>query len=198
MQLAAAAGARELTHDCWIPSGKPEGKLPEGAFALTNPFAGWAGKEWPLSSFEALGQRLRREGLELVANVPPDRTAELSGLKHVRVHTSSLGGLIDATRRATAVVGLDSGPLHLAAALRKPGVGLYGPTDPLRTGPFGGSMAVLRADDVETTYKRHDTIHASMRVISPDAVAEALLRSIAAAGAAQALAGNTPAMVALH
>ena len=39
-------------------------------------------------------------------------------------------GLIDATRRAHAVIGVDSGPMHLAAALAKPGVAIFGPTDP--------------------------------------------------------------------
>lgn len=180
VQLAAAAGAHDLTYECWIPPGEPAGELPSGAFVLCSPFAGWAGKEWPLQSFDALGRLLRKEGLELVANVAEHRARELKDLKHVRVHTSSLAGLITATRLATAVVGLDSGPLHLAAALRKPGVGLFGPTDPALTGPFGGSMTVLRSDDVETTYKRHARIHASMRVISPEDVAKAVLNSIAA------------------
>jgi heptosyltransferase-1 len=180
VQLAIAAGAHELTYDCWIPPGEPAGKLPSSPFVLTSPFAGWAGKEWPLESFEALGQLLRGEGLELVANVAERRADEVRRLKHVRVHTSSLAGLIAATRAATAVIGLDSGPLHLAAALHKPGVGLFGPTDPALTGPFGGSMTVLRTDDVETTYKRHGRIHASMRIISPKDVAKAVLDSIAA------------------
>ena len=180
VQLAAAAGARELTYECWIPPGDPAGKLPSGPFVLTSPFAGWAGKEWPLDSFEALGYLLGKEGLELVANVAEHRAHKLQDLKSIRVHTSSLAGLIYATRLATAVVGLDSGPLHLAAALHKPGAGLFGPTDPALTGPFGGSMSVLRSDDVETTYKRHGHIHASMRVISPKEVAKAVLNSIAA------------------
>lgn len=181
VQLAAAAGAKELTYECWIPPGEPARDLPSGPFVLTSPFAGWAGKEWPLESFEMLGQQLRKAGLELVANVAERRARELKDLEHVRVHTSSLAGLIGATRLAKAVVGLDSGPLHLAAALYKPGVGLFGPTDPALTGPFGGSMRVIRADDVETTYKRHGRIHASMRSISPESVAREVLESIAAA-----------------
>jgi len=91
--------------------------------------------------------------------------------------------LIDATRRATAVIGLDSGPLHLAAALGKPGVALYGPTDPLLTGPYGGSMTVLRAEDVVTTYKRHGRVHASMKRISVEQVLGPLLQSIAVTAA---------------
>jgi heptosyltransferase-1 len=183
VQLAAAAGAGHLSFEAWLPPGvsesaSPEGDLPSGPFVLTNPFAGWPGKEWPLPSYEALGRLLNKEGLELVANATELKLSELRQLKHIRLHSSGLLGLIDATRRATAVLGLDSGPLHLAAALRKPGVGLYGPTDPALTGPFGGSMTVLRPNDAETTYKRHGQIHTSMRQITPEQVAASLLDSI--------------------
>lgn len=181
VQLAAAAGARVLTQEAWIPVGRDEGNLPVGPFVLTNPFAGWTGKEWPLESYELLGQRLQKEGFALVANVPENRAADIRKLRHVHVHSSTLAGLIAATRRAGAVIGLDSGPLHLAAALHKPGVGLFGPTDPALTGPFGGSMAVIRSGDAETTYKRHSKIHISMRAITVEQVAEALLQSLAAA-----------------
>ncbi len=179
LQLIEAYGARELTYESKIPEGRPEGDLPAGNFVLTSPFAGWPGKEWPLESYDRLAEILLRDGLELVANVPEHRAEELGRLRHIRPHVSSLSGLIWATRRALAVVGLDSGPVHLAAALGKPGVALYGPTDPASTGPFGGSMAVLRSANVETTYKRHGQIHASMKAIYVEAVAEALLRSMA-------------------
>jgi heptosyltransferase-1 len=178
VQLAEAAGAGTPDFCAWVPRGRPEGELPLEPFVLTNPFAGWAGKEWPLESFDILAELLRGEGLKLVANVTEQQAGNLKPLKNVLIHISSLQGLLDATHRATAVVGLDSGPLHLAAALRKPGVGLYGPTDPRLTGPFGGSMTVLRAGDAETTYKRHGEIHASMREIRPEQVAQALLTSI--------------------
>jgi len=42
-------------------------------------------------------------------------------------------------------VGVDSGPLHLAAALNKSGAAIFGPTDPLRNGPYGGDFQVFRA-----------------------------------------------------
>jgi heptosyltransferase-1 len=82
--------------------------------------------------------------------------------------------LIDATRKAVAVVGLDSGPLHLAALLRKPGVGLFGPTDPERNGPYGGTVKVLRAAGAETTYKRGEAIAPSMEAIGVEQVWTAL------------------------
>jgi heptosyltransferase I len=179
LQLAAAAGAALLLEDSWLPPGRPEGELPAGPFILTSPLAGWASKQWPLARYEELGKRLRASGVELVANLPAGRERELAGVAHVRVHTSSISGLIDATRRAVGVVGVDSGPLHLAAALGKPGVALFGPTDPIQNGPFKSRMMVLRAPDAQTTYKRHARVDESMMKIPAERVAEELLRSIA-------------------
>ncbi len=192
LQLVAAAGATELITQARIPPGRPEGDLPAGPFVLANPFAGWAGKEWPLRSYELLGQALQKERLPLVISVPAAKAAELGGFKHITVYVSTLSGLIDATRRAAAIVGVDSGPLHLAAALGKPGVALFGPTDPACTGPFGGSLTVLRAPDVATTYKRHSEIHASMRTIAVEEVVTALLSSLENRGAHHIKAVSKP------
>jgi heptosyltransferase-1 len=68
--------------------------------------------------------------------------------------------------------------MHLAAALGKPGVTIFGPTDPLRNGPFHSRLAVLRSSDAMTTYKRRDDIDASMRAIGVEQVKAALLNSI--------------------
>jgi heptosyltransferase-1 len=111
--------------------------------------------------------------MPLVVNGPPDAAEILHRIRGAHVHLSGLRGLIDATRRACAVVGVDSGPMHLAAALSKPGVAVFGPTDPGRNGPYGGSMRVLRTRDAVTTYKRNVSDR-DMRRVAPEAVAEAL------------------------
>ncbi|MGA8594936.1 MAG: glycosyltransferase family 9 protein [Bryobacteraceae bacterium] len=178
IELVAAAGGAQVSHDIWIPPGQPEGALPETPYVLTHPFAGWQGKQWPLDRYEQLARQLENEGPTLVANVPPRRARELAGLSHVVVHTSSLGGLIDATRRAMAVLGLDSGPLHLAAALQKPGVALYGPTDPARNGPWGGSIRVLRSPDAATTYKRGRGANPCMQALTVDQVHQLLREAL--------------------
>lgn len=175
LQLIAAAGALKLDGRAWIPPGRDEHLLPSRSFVLASPFAGWTGKEWPLPFYEQLAQTLRRNGLELVLNVPESKVKELSRFGALNVHTSTIPGLIAATRHATAVLGVDSGPLHLAAALDKPGVALFGPTDPALTGPYGGTFKVLRAPNVQTTYKRHAEVHSSMRDLSVEQVAASLL-----------------------
>ena len=182
LELAAAAGASEIVREFRVPTGSPENALPAGPFVLANPFAGWAAKEWPLAHYEPLAEALKQEGLALVLNVSPRRRREIEGLAGVQVHSSSLPGLIDATRRATAVLGLDSGPIHLAAALGKPGVALYGPTDPARNGPYGGSIRVIRAPAAHTSHKRRKQIDPSMKMITVDQVHEALRAVVNTAG----------------
>jgi heptosyltransferase-1 len=174
LDLAVAAGGIWLHPPAFpLPPGLPEGDLPAGDFVLASPLAGWASKQWPLPHYRALAMRLSRElGMPLVLNGAPG--ASFGPIDPAVAHGSSIPGLIHATRRAAAVVGVDSGPLHMAAALEKPGVAIFGPTDPARNGPYGHSIRVLRHADAVTTYTRGEAIDLSMREISPDEVFEAL------------------------
>jgi heptosyltransferase-1 len=171
LELVAAAGASSLLHTFSLPEGSPEGQLPPGKFVLASPLAGWGSKQWPIEFYQELAGRLN---VPLVVNGPPEAAETLSQIRGAHVHLSGIAGLIHATRAAQAVIGVDSGPLHLAAALSKPGVAIFGPTDPSRNGPYGGTIRVLRTAGVATTYKRTSETHDSMRNISPQDVLEAL------------------------
>jgi heptosyltransferase I len=175
LELVAAAGASSLLRTFPLPEGKPEGRLPEGRFVLACPLAGWSSKQWPLEFYADLARRI---DVPLVVNGPPEAAEILASIRGVQVHLSGLEGLIDATRRAHAVIGVDSGPMHLAAALSKPGVAIFGPTDPARNGPYGGSLRILRCPEAVTTYNR-TAGDESMRAIHPDTVAEALTAALA-------------------
>ncbi len=176
LDLAAAAGASNILRTFPLPAGERQAQLPDSDFVLASPLAGWGAKQWPLDHYTKLAERLHREcGMPLVLDAPyPLR------VQGTQSHVSKLPGLIHATRRATAVVGLDSGPLHLAAALGKQGVAIYGPTDPARHGPFGGTITVLRSPGAVTNYRRTSESDASMRQITPDQVFEALVPILAA------------------
>jgi len=171
LELVAAAGASNLLRTFPLPPGTPEGTLPEGPFVLACPLAGWGSKQWPLEYYAELAGRLN---MPLVVNGPPDACEVLRRIAGAHVHLSGIQGLIDATRRARAIVGVDSGPVHLAAALGKPGVAIYGPTDPASHGPYGGSLQVLRSASAVTNYKRRSADLGSMRAVSVDEVLEAL------------------------
>ena len=178
MALAIAAGAHPGPAEFPLPEGRREGELPE-RFVLAAPLAGWTSKQWPLEDYVPLARRLQEElGLSLVLNGAPNAEAALRSVEGAWVHLSGIAGLIDATRRATAVVGLDSGPMHLAAALGKPGVALFGPTDPARNGPYGDSLTVLRHASAKTTYQRGTVIDPALRALTPDVVAAVLFQNL--------------------
>lgn len=180
LELAVEAGGSNVLHTFPLPEGRLEGDLPEGDFILASPVAGWAAKQWPAANYAKLAQLIRQElRLPLVLNGSPASGAALSAVPFTHTSLTGLAGLIYATRRATAVVGVDSGPMHLAAALGKPGVAVMGPTDPSRNGPYGDSFTVLRSPQAQTSYKRHAETAASMRDISPEQVLDALKARLA-------------------
>lgn len=183
LELAAAAGALRRVHEFPLPAGRPEGVLPDEPFILASPLAGWVSKQWPFDYYRELAREIReRMGFALVVNGPPGSERVLRSIEGALIHISSVAGLIDATRRAAAVVGVDSGPLHLAAALGKPGIAIYGPTDPARNGPYGHTLTTLRDASAITSYAREREIAASMRAITPAMAGAALRQALAAAG----------------
>lgn len=181
LEIARAAGAPSLPARFPLPDGAPEGDLPSQPFVLANPHAGWISKQWPLQRYAELARLLDAQlRMPLVLNCSPAGAPQLKSIPGVHLHVSSLAGLIHATRRATAVVGVDSGPLHLAAALGLPGVAIFGPTDPARNGPYGQSIAVLRSPTAATTYKRIPETLPCMQNISATRVFELLQSKLAA------------------
>jgi heptosyltransferase-1 len=180
LELAQAVGANPSWMEFPLPAGVVEKRLPEEGFVLASPFAGWQAKEWPLDNYGQLGGLLReRTGLALVLAGHASAAEALMAVPNTVAHVSSISGLIGATRQARAVVGVDSGPLHLAAALSKPGVAIFGPTDPARNGPYGGSMRILRDPGAQTSYKRRRQVDISMSVITPEMVIDAMAHALA-------------------
>ena len=82
--------------------------------------------------------------------------------------------LIALTRRISLMVAGDTGPLHLACALGRPVVGIYGPTDPARNGPFGTRHKVLRSPTSLRDHSRRDEPEAGLLTIQPEDVLAAV------------------------
>jgi heptosyltransferase I len=87
----------------------------------------------------------------------------------------TLERLIALTRRVCLVIAGDTGPLHLSCALGKPVVGIYGPTDPGRNGPFGVPFRVLRHPESKRDHTRHAEPEAGLLTITPDEVVAAAM-----------------------
>jgi heptosyltransferase I len=150
--------------------------------AILAPGAGWAAKQWPAAHYAELAQSLHDRGFAVAINCAhagnplAQEIAGSSSSIAVPVPTN-LAELTALLRVADLVVGGDSGPLHLAAALGRPLVGLYGPTDPARNGPYGtGSKAVLRHESSVTSYKHTATPDPGLRRIHPADVLAAIDR----------------------
>lgn len=131
-----------------------------GRIALLAPAAGWGAKQWPAEQFGALARALDEFGFQVLVNAPGVRDpvgteVVRAGAGRAEMVTCDVAQLVALTRRAAVVVGGDSGPVHLAAALGRPVVALFGPTDPARNGPWGpGVKRVLRAPGSVTSHKR--------------------------------------------
>lgn len=135
-------------------------RLGIASFAIMNPGAGWGAKQWPPQRYGEVAKELARHGLKTLVNTASGEEPlaqpliEASGGNAFMV-SSTIGQLIALTRRARLLIGGDTGPLHLAAALGIPTVGLFGPTDPARTGPFGSRCVALRHPESQTTFSHH-------------------------------------------
>jgi heptosyltransferase-1 len=90
----------------------------------------------------------------------------------------SVGQLIALVRRAAVVIGGDTGPLHLAAALERPVVAIFGPTDPARNGPYSTHSKVLRDAASLTSHKRAKKAEAGMLQIEVDVVVAAAMEML--------------------
>jgi heptosyltransferase-1 len=145
---------------------------------LLNPGAGWGAKRWPVERYAVVARSLADRGMCILLNAGPGEESlaasieEQSGGSARPVHCS-VAQLITLTRRTSLVIGGDTGPLHLACALGKPVVGIYGPTDPARNGPFGTRSRVLRSPDSRRDHSRHPEPEAGLLTINPDDVLHA-------------------------
>jgi heptosyltransferase-1 len=107
----------------------------------------------------------------------------------------SISELITLTRRASLFIGGDTGPMHMAAAFQIPVVAIFGPTNPVRNGPFGTRSMVLRSASSLTDHTRRREPEPGLLEITVDEVAGAarkLLRgSMAQPRIAASNAANT-------
>ncbi len=140
---------------------------------LIHPGAGWGAKRWPPDRYGMVAEEFHRRGAVVLVNAGPGEmglASEVAGGHSISVVESSLAQLIALTRRVSLVIGGDSGPLHLACALGKPVVAIFGPTDPKRNGPYGCRFRVLRNPDSRTDHSRLEPPEAGLLTIGPEQV----------------------------
>jgi heptosyltransferase-1 len=155
-------------------------------FFVLNPGGGWLSKCWPASRYgelhRKLASRLGCRGIVTVGLGEEKLAQELiesAGEQPPTALLLPLGPLMALLRQAKFVVSADTGPLHLASALGTPVVGLYGPTDPARNGPFSRADVVVRNPHASvTTYRRDQSHSPAMLSITVEQVVEAVERRL--------------------
>ncbi|MGE0827743.1 MAG: glycosyltransferase family 9 protein [Hyphomonadaceae bacterium] len=166
------------------------------------PGGDYAGKLWPAQRFTELAARLTAPNAPLAgatvvlrcgpadAHIAADIAASLG---RIGVRALDLTEKMDllafaaVLAEATLFVGNDSGPMHMAAALGAPTLGLFGPTDDRLYAPWGPRARALRAKSYEDLMARaqaHGRMSALMDDISVDAAEEAAQALLLAGGLA--------------
>ncbi len=123
-------------------------------FVVVNPMARWETKLWDNKKFALLcnmvmdkfgskivltGSASRYDEIERINSLTDKRAVNLAGM-------TGLKELTEIINLSKLVVTVDSGPMHIAAAIGKPVVALFGPTAPWRTGPYGDGHIVVRKE----------------------------------------------------
>ena len=201
LQLLAPEAGDELPAVPWLVVPEGPRRAAEARLAAPGPVVGFfpgaaygPSKRWPAERFGAVGCRLAAERGCRVAifGSPRDAAAAAQVAAQVGPAALNLAGRTTLTDLAAlltgcaVVLGNDSGGLHLAAALGVPVVGIFGITDPAKTGPLGGRQRVLMAPGWD---RRRDV----PRVSAAAAAALAAISADAAYAAVGDLLGPAPA-----
>ncbi|HEX3107995.1 MAG TPA: glycosyltransferase family 9 protein [Thermoanaerobaculia bacterium] len=129
-----------------------KGELDSDGAVVLLPGAGRPEKMWPVERFRALAERLGDRALAVWGPGEEER-ARAIGCR--MAPKTSLRELAQLLKTASVVIGGDTGPLHLADALGTKVIGLYGPTNPRRNGPYS---QLQRCISTYETTKRMETI----------------------------------------
>ena len=144
--------------------------------ALITPGAGWGAKRWPPERYAIVAKGLADRGFRVVVNAGPGEDSLASAITATGAATAvapTLPQLIALTRRIALCVAGDTGPLHLAAALSRPVVAIFGPTDPSRNGPYGTRSRVLRSPASRNDHSRNPEPDPGLLTIQPEDVLQA-------------------------
>lgn len=159
--------------------------LDDSPFAVLLPGTNWPTKRWPVEHFAQTVAPLREQfGLRsVIAGSPDDRT--LAGMIPNALNLAgktTLRQTVALLERASVVIANDSGPMHIAAALGRPLVTPYGPTSPIRTGPYGRMDTVVRLDlPCSPCFSRQCSHQSCLRWLTPQCVLREVERQLAQA-----------------
>ncbi|MDY6822907.1 MAG: lipopolysaccharide heptosyltransferase I [Thermodesulfobacteriota bacterium] len=151
--------------------------------AALNPMAKWDTKLWTTEKFARLADRLiEYHDTAVVFTGGPEDAGAIEEIRLLMDHPAlniagqtGLGELAALYGQVDMVVTTDTGPMHIAAAMKAPVVAIFGPTAPWRTGPFGTNKRVVQTGlDCSPCFKRNCTTRQCMTAITVDQVLTAV------------------------
>ena len=132
---------------------------PTDRVVAINPSAGWPSKRWPSKRYARVADALvERSGVRIVILWGPgelplaEAVAGAMAEKSFLACETDLKSLMVLLSRCRMLISGDTGPLHIAAALGIPSLALFGPSDPERNGPYGGSHSVVASSIPPATH----------------------------------------------
>jgi len=154
----------------------------EKPIVLLHPGTRWESKLWEEKRWALLGDLLRdKNDAQVIFTGSRGDVSLISRItKQMRTPGVTAAGSLNLKElaflqtQADVVVIPDSGPMHLAAALGRPVVALFGPTDPSRTGPYGDIHSVIfKTMECRPCFRRQCSFNKCMKEISEIEVWEA-------------------------
>lgn len=127
-----------------------KGCAPGSDIIIMQPGAAWSSKRWPPEAFAALGKKLLADGCRVVVTgAPAEResagaiAAELGAGCHVAAGERTFRETIALLPFARLAITGDTATMHAAAGLGIRVYALFGPTNPVETGPYGSGQTVF-------------------------------------------------------
>jgi len=148
-------------------------------YAVIVPGARWDTKIWAAENFGRLASLLPLSSLVIGSKSDigiAERVVQTSHGKAVSLAgKTGLKELVEVMRHARIVISNDSGPMHIAAGFKVPVVAIFGPTSPVRTGPYGKGHIVIKSDlECAPCFKKHCKDLKCMQRITVDDVYETI------------------------
>jgi predicted lipopolysaccharide heptosyltransferase III len=127
---------------------------PDRPILALHPFSRWGYKEWPIKNYAKLiNYMCSRYKVSLIVTGSIEeraRASEIARMSRSNVHnlagTTSLGELAAILKKCSLLIGIDSAPMHIAAAVGTPTVTIFGPSSPLNWAPQGKHHSVISKD----------------------------------------------------
>ncbi|MEW6409919.1 MAG: lipopolysaccharide heptosyltransferase II [Nitrospirota bacterium] len=154
--------------------------IKEKEFVIVNPGGRWTTKRWLPSGFASIIDYLERVygirsviiGTEEEMSIADEIvSASKIAIPIMATGKTSLRELIALISESSFIIANDTGPMHIASALGIPVIVIFGPTNPLKTGPYGDKHTVIKADvECAPCFKKHCEDMRCMKYIASEEV----------------------------